>query len=349
MAKFLVIALVVLALSVCLVEASDKPKASRSAARTTGSRTSTKLTGATRRSAPQHAKVKSVSNRKKAPSAAPKRSAPLANYLPISHTKAQVVMRRSIAKVTRHIDAQIDGNTALFDKQSAMVHKALHKLSAKNKKWRRAQKRAKTTQFRNKATVSEQRANIVTFDRLIGQLNTVIAGGSPKVVQAAVLTAVRATVSQHDGDLKAHSFVESAPATPNAAKESEAEAAHSVKDSSAKLAKAVARVQAAQEARDLAFAAENARNLRRLNFLKQLANKTILNAKSRAGAAATRYERLREARHTLRTLRKVLKAVYLSAAKSLATKVDFLNKQKAAMNKSATQIKLGALVVSKSH
>jgi len=106
-------------------------------------------------------------------------------------------LTKAVAEVNSNINTQIDANTANYHAKIVMLNNEMRTLRKASRKFKRSKKAAQGVRFRAKTAIAEKRADIIQFDRLINQLNAVIAGGSNSVVAAKVQAKVARVLKRH--------------------------------------------------------------------------------------------------------------------------------------------------------
>jgi len=106
-------------------------------------------------------------------------------------------LTKAVAEVNSNINTQIDANTANYRAKVVMLNNEIRTLRKASRKFKRSKKAAQGVRFRAKTAIAEKRADIIQFDRLINQLNAVIAGGSNSVVAAKVQAKVARVLKRH--------------------------------------------------------------------------------------------------------------------------------------------------------
>jgi len=106
-------------------------------------------------------------------------------------------LTKAVAEVNSNINTQIDANTANYRAKVVMLNNEMRTLRKASRKFKRSKKAAQGVRFRAKTAIAEKRADIIQFDRLINQLNAVIAGGSNSVVAAKVEAKVARVLKRH--------------------------------------------------------------------------------------------------------------------------------------------------------
>jgi len=106
-------------------------------------------------------------------------------------------LTKAVAEVNSNINTQIDANTANYHAKVVMLNNEMRTLRKASRKFKRSKKAAQGVRFRAKTAIAEKRADIIQFDRLINQLNAVIAGGSNSVVAAKVQAKVARVLKRH--------------------------------------------------------------------------------------------------------------------------------------------------------
>jgi len=106
-------------------------------------------------------------------------------------------LTKAVAEVNSNINTQIDANTANYRAKVVMLNNEMRTLRKASRKFKRSKKAAQGVRFRAKTAIAEKRADIIQFDRLINQLNAVIAGGSNSVVAAKVQAKVARVLKRH--------------------------------------------------------------------------------------------------------------------------------------------------------